>query len=236
MRRAVICLTRVPQAGTTKTRLQPFLTPQMAAELQTVFLRDIAAVLREVDADVFVFHTTDDPGILRDIFRDASFAPQVPGDLGDRMHMAIQAVLDRGYEACALIGSDLPLITVEKIEACFEALTHGDVVLGPNPDGGYWLVGMKEPNAAVFQLSLYGHSSVFKATVAAIQNSGRTAVFGPSLGDVDTPQDLLALREILRDRDNHTARYLKALFNKESGCYKDLNFNAIYPNPKSAER
>lgn len=236
MRRAIICLTRVPQAGTTKTRLQPFLTPQMAAELQTVFLRDIADVVQSVDADVFVFHTTDQPGILKDIFRDAMFKPQVEGDLGTRMHIAIQSVLDLGYTSCVLIGSDLPLITKEKIHACFEALQDADVVLGPNPDGGYWLVGMKHPNRAVFQLSLYGHSSVLKATVAAIQNSGRTVVFGPSLGDVDTPADLMALKEILRDKDNHTARYLKTLFNKESGCYQELNFNAIYPNPKSAER
>ena len=100
MRRAIICLTRLPQAGTTKTRLQPFLTPQMAVELQTAILRDIAEVLREVDADVFVFHTTDEPGILRDIFRDATFAPQVrrsrrPHARGD------EAVLDRGYASRA---------------------------------------------------------------------------------------------------------------------------------------
>ena len=40
-----------------------------------------------------------------------------------------------------IVGTDIPAIRNSHISAAFTALGDNDVVFGPAPDGGYWLVG-----------------------------------------------------------------------------------------------
>lgn len=54
MKRALICFTRPPVPGRTKTRLMPCLSGESCAALHTALLRDIAAVCGRVDADLYV--------------------------------------------------------------------------------------------------------------------------------------------------------------------------------------
>ncbi len=42
-----------------------------------------------------------------------------------------------------IIGADVPGIRPRHIAAAFHSLGSHDVVFGPAPDGGYWLVGVK---------------------------------------------------------------------------------------------
>ena len=73
MRQAVICFTRVPRPGVTKTRLLPVLSPKQCAALHTAFLKDLARVYRELDAALFVAYAPDpDWALLKDIFPMAS--------------------------------------------------------------------------------------------------------------------------------------------------------------------
>ena len=69
MKRAVICFTRIPKPGVTKTRLLPILSGQQCAELHTAFLRDLSVAYGKLDADLFVAYT-DDPDwpVLKQIF------------------------------------------------------------------------------------------------------------------------------------------------------------------------
>ena len=53
MRRALICFTRPQVPGRTKTRLMPLLNGEACAALHTAFLRDIAGVCGQVDADLY---------------------------------------------------------------------------------------------------------------------------------------------------------------------------------------
>ena len=64
--------------------------------------------------------------------------PQGGGDLGQRM----QRVLDRRPAgAIVIIGTDCPAIRQSDIATAFRALAANSVVIGPSPDGGYWLIG-----------------------------------------------------------------------------------------------
>ena len=59
MKRAVICFTRVPVPGKTKTRLMPLLGGKNCARLHTAFLQDLAGVYRQLDADLFVAYAPE---------------------------------------------------------------------------------------------------------------------------------------------------------------------------------
>lgn len=228
-RRAVICFTRVPVPGKVKTRLIPLLGADGCSMLQTAFLRDLADVYSSAGADLFIAFTGAlQPGVLRDIFHGAAdFFPQEGAELGARMDGAIRRVLSGGYDACVLTGSDLPLMTASHIESGFLALegafgemrNGADITLGPTPDGGYYLVGMKEPCTEIFAGKTYGGAGVYEDAVSAAAAAGRS--FRPSMmcSDADTPDDIRdlvrTLRGALSGRCTHTARFLRDVFNNE---------------------
>ena len=210
MKKAIICFTRVPKPGVTKTRLLPVLTGDQCARLHTAFLQDLAAVYEEVAADLFVAYTADpDWELLKEIFPAASgFFPQAGADLGEKMYHAIEYVLNLGYEAVVLTGADLPLMTASHLESGFGALRQADVTFGPTSDGGYYLVGMKAPHKAVFEKQSYGGSTVLENTLAAAKAAGLSVSLAKICDDVDTPEDLSALGGKLSP-ESATYHYLK---------------------------
>lgn len=110
---------------------------------------------------------------------------QGSGNLGARMGRAFTQVPPGPV---MLIGSDIPGITADHIARGFRAAGGADVVFGPAPDGGYWLVGQKRLRR---QRDLF--SGVRWSTPSALTDS-RANVRGRSvlideLADVDCGAD-----------------------------------------------
>ena len=211
MKNAVICFTRVPKPGQTKTRLLPVLSPEQCAELHWCFLRDLAEVYKKMDTHLFVAYTPDPNWeSLKAVFPDAGFFVQKGADLGEKMYRAIRTVLKLGYESVVLTGADLPMLGTAHLQSGFAALETGDIAIGSTSDGGYYLIGMKQPHKAVFHVEGYGGSSVYENTVAAAEAAGLTVAAAMCCDDVDTPEDLRQLLETI-DPESHTGRCLQGL-------------------------
>lgn len=211
MKRAVICFTRVPKPGVTKTRLLPVLKPEQCAGLHWAFLKDLSEVYRKMDIHLFVAYTPDDDWEqLKEVFPPAGYIPQKGKDLGEKMYRAIRKVLDLGYESVVLTGADLPMMKETHLESGFAALEENDIAIGPTSDGGYYLIGMKAPRREVFRVEGYGGASVFENTVAAAEGEGLSVGLALSCDDVDTPEDLWDLSKTV-DRQSHTGQYLSEL-------------------------
>lgn len=211
MKNAVICFTRVPKPGSTKTRLLPVLTPEQCADLHWAFLRDLTKIYEDLDAHLFVAHVPDpDWEKLKTIFPTAGFLPQKGSDLGEKMYRAIRKVLDLGYESVVLTGADLPGLTKDHLLSAFAILEEKDIAIGPTSDGGYYLIGMKQPRREVFKVEDYGGSTVFENTVAAAENAGLSVGIALPCDDVDTPEDLWALSKTIAP-DSHTGQYMVKL-------------------------
>lgn len=209
MKRAVICFTRVPKPGATKTRLLPVLKPRQCADLHWAFLKDLADTYREVDAHLFVAYTPDaDWESLKTVFPHAGFYPQKGNDLGERMYRVIRKILELGYESAVLTGTDLPMMTAAHLESGFAVLEEKDIAIGPTSDGGYYLIGMKKPCREVFRVEGYGGASVFESTVAAAEDAGLSVGLALTCDDVDTPGDLWDLTKTVRP-GSHTEQFLK---------------------------
>ena len=218
MKNAIICFTRIPKPGLTKTRLLPILTGDQCAGLHTAFLQDLSAVYPQVDADLFVAYT-DDPSweVLKPIFPDAKgFFPQEGAGLGEKMHQAICHVLERGYGRIVLTGADLPQMTGAHLQSGFSALDTADIAIGPTSDGGYYLVGMKQPQRAIFENQSYGGATVLENTVAAANAAGLSVALAAACDDVDTPEDLKSLMMQLSP-ETATFQYLTQL--KKEGVF-----------------
>ena len=140
-KKALIIFTRVPVPGKTKTRLMPYFTPEQCAKLHCYFLKDIAATCKEgqAEADLYVCYCepADDAGEesffertagyqggsgrLVKIFGEcAGYFPQEGETLGQRMYRAIEKVLERGYESCLLMGTDVPEVQWGDIRLAYE--------------------------------------------------------------------------------------------------------------------
>ncbi len=196
--RAVILFTRVPLPGKTKTRLYPFLTEEQCAYLHEAFIKDVYNEIKNFGGDIFINYTPENKaGILKNMLGDtACFIPQKGDNIGERMNFAINRVLQKKYDACVLIGSDVPLISIDDIVEAFSILESKDVVISPTLDGGYYLIGMKEPCDSIFNIS-YGTDTVFARTEDAVRQADRSYGAGRILFDIDEKDDLLKLADYL---------------------------------------
>lgn len=197
----IVFFTRVPSAGGAKTRLLPLLTPEQCRVLQNAFIRDIFATLNATSRKVVVCYTPpgEEEALKKALGADArphALLPQRGASLGRKMHNAICDVLEQGHEACLLLGSDIPLLSAEAVEAGFRQLEGHDVFLSPTEDGGYCMIGMKKPHPELFEME-YGGSSVYDATKRKAEELGLRCAVGAMQWDVDEPQDLLRLKELL---------------------------------------
>ena len=194
---AVILFTRIPVPGKTKTRLMPLLSAKECCHLHRAFLSDIYNTVGKADLDCSIYvcyHPDGDVNELIALLPGAlSYTPQVGESLGDKMHNAICDVLNNGYKKCLLIGSDVPLLKGSTISEAFNILEDSDIVICPTEDGGYYLIGMKEPCPEVFRLDEFGVSSVLEKTIAAAHGAGKSCTLGTGTFDIDEPEDLKKL-------------------------------------------
>ncbi len=113
---------------------------------------------------------------------------QPGGDLGQRMERAL-----RPHRVALVAGSDIPGLCAADIAAAFRALGRADAVFGPAEDGGYWLVGLgpRRP-ARPFAGVRWSTEHTLADTLRNFR--GRRVAFLRRLRDVDTAEDLAALR------------------------------------------
>lgn len=192
--------------GLVKTRLVPPLTHDGAARLYAGFLADLADTLNGGPWDWTVFST--EPGGQRATWPvnaplPARLHPQSGADLGERMHRAFEALLHGGAapSGALIVGSDHPTLSRRTLVDACAALTGADLVLGPAEDGGYTLIGLREPAAELFTGIAWSTASVLAATLERADTLGMTVALLPPEADVDTPEDLDALLERLRGDD-----------------------------------
>lgn len=115
-------------------------------------------------------------------------APQGPGDLGERLGRAFEEALPSAKRTI-IIGSDCPEIAMADLEEAQEALDDHDVVLGPAVDGGYWLIGLRQPQPALFRGVAWSSASVLEQTLANAAAEQLSVHLLRILNDVDTVAD-----------------------------------------------
>ncbi|CAN5547384.1 hypothetical protein BH23ACI1_BH23ACI1_22450 [soil metagenome] len=201
-------LARAPSA-TGKTRLGA-----TGPELRRALLLDTWDAVRESGLDAALLFTPEEAAaecatLVPGPDRLPLLAPQHGHDLGARMHAASADLFAAAYERVVLIGSDLPTLPPDRLREADSALRDGaDVVLGPSDDGGYYLVGLRAPQPALFRDIQWGAPDVFTRTLARARSLGlRVATIG-SWYDVDSAGDL---DRVAREQTRRGARTRDAI-------------------------
>ncbi len=207
-RRVLALFAKAPVPGAVKTRLAPELGAERAAAFYEAMLLDVLdqhAGAR--DCELALWFTPDESADW--------FARHVPAryrrlqqrglDLAERMRELFRFHAAEGFERIVLRGTDSPTLPAVRVAQAFAALERAPLVLCPDRDGGYNLIGQSVPHDALFELEL-SRASVLGATLARARELGLRAELLPAHHDVDTWADVARLGAELDPE--HTPRTL----------------------------
>jgi len=241
---AVMAKASVP--GRTKTRLVPPLTSDEAAQLNTVFLRDIADNVLAVAAETSVAgYMAFAPPQAKPFFeanlpREIALIEACYPDFGDCLLSAIAQLLQHGHRCAVVLNSDSPTLPTSLLVEAVQALAEpGDrAVLGPASDGGYYLLGLKQPHRHLFEDIAWSTEQVARQTLDRAAELGLPVHLLAQWYDID---DIAAFKmlhaELFGDRSfapdlrpgqaRHTRAFIRSLIGSPD-CKARIGFDDAF--------
>jgi uncharacterized protein len=209
---AIVIFAKAPLPGFAKTRLAPALGEVGAAALAQRMLEHTVQQAAQAGLGAVEICTTPStptrnethntqPSIHPSIHpiieqaaqqHGASLTLQGEGDLGQRMHRALERVLAQNSQAL-LIGTDAPALDAPLLRRAAAALATHEVVFVPALDGGYALVGLRRADPRWFLGLTWSTPRVMQHSRERLQAAGVSWAELPPVADIDEPSDLVHL-------------------------------------------
>ncbi|HEX3931076.1 MAG TPA: DUF2064 domain-containing protein [Nocardioides sp.] len=188
-----LVMAKAPVPGRVKTRLGATVGMEAAAAVAAAALLDTLAACRAAFDECHL--------ALEGDLRDAASAselggalrgwlvhPQCGSSLGERLAHAHADTAGPG--ATVQVGMDTPQLTAEDLLVVADAADDGSAVLGPAPDGGWWVLALGDARAAATLAGVpMSRPDTFVRTREALVAAGQTVVPARELRDVDTAAD-----------------------------------------------
>lgn len=210
---AFILFLRYPEKGAVKTRLARRLGDDLTYELYHCFLADLAAMVRQVEAEKIIVYSGP-AGISFFDFSGVSCLRQRGDDLGERMYFAFEDVFAQGFDRLVLAGSDIPDLPSAFVNEALNRLTGADIVLGPGADGGYYLIGCSRESLcrSIFADIPWSTPRVFSETLERVADAKLAARLLPEWPDIDDLEDLQRFyeRNVNRAASSRVMKFLKS--------------------------
>ena len=189
----IIIFIKNPVLGKVKTRLAATVGDQKALEIYQRLLDVTRKTVTKVNAKYHLFYSDvidmDDNWDIQDFDKYL----QQGNDLGERMSSAFRNIFSQNdasaLQKVVIIGSDCPALTPDILEMAFTILGDSDVVVGPTFDGGYYLLGIKEYNPALFENISWSTDAVYQETNDKSRELQLNIADLPTLSDIDNEAD-----------------------------------------------
>ena len=218
---AIAIFARHPVPGRTKTRLIPLLGRAGAADLQGALIQDTSRKVAALTAHsarlaAYLFLPVQHRWGRQTKSRTSkvyaspcppgcTILPQQGRGLGVRLDDAFRTLLGR-HASAVVIGADSPLLAPRTLHVALRELRVCDAVLGPCPDGGYYLVGLSGRARAalgrrgVFAGVRWGTALAFRDTLRNLLARGLSCSILEPVADLDRPRDFHRLAsQLARD-------------------------------------
>ncbi|NJD61900.1 MAG: glycosyltransferase [Deltaproteobacteria bacterium] len=199
---ALILMAKAPLPGQVKTRMFPVLGPRGASAFYSCLLADVAGEAAGLGGGrryLFYLPPAGRSHFLSDPFSRFQLREQAGSDLGERMAGAMHGAFSDGARSVVVIGADCPALSARRIRSAFRELSDGaDAVFGPAVDGGFYLVGLNTAVPSLFPGIEWSTRAVLQTILSRCRRAGMTYALLPVEADVDTGEDLGALRVWLR--------------------------------------
>ena len=188
----IAVLAKAPRAGYAKTRLIPALGAKAAARLQRQFTLRTLSTARAAGLGPVTLWCA--PDTRHRFFRALQqryglhLRSQPAVDLGRRM---AHAFAENGAAPLLLIGTDCPALSAEHLQQAALALRSGvDAIFITTVDGGYCLVGLKQPCPGLFEEIDWSTARVMAQTRSRLAALGLRWQEMARLWDVDRAEDV----------------------------------------------
>lgn len=175
---------KAPILGAVKTRLAKSIGDEGAlmayCELVEFLLKSIP------ETKVHIHYTPNAISLMEDwLGSDYVYHLQEGEGLGERLIHSMQLEFSNGSEKLIFLGGDCPYVDHARLDEAFTLLDENEVVVGPATDGGYYLIGIKEPRAELFQGIDWGTQSVCETTLNICEREGLSVTLLQEESDVD---------------------------------------------------
>jgi glycosyltransferase A (GT-A) superfamily protein (DUF2064 family) len=185
---SLIVFAKEPVPGRVKTRLTPPYSPEEAAELAEAALRDTLEVVLDTPARPVLALEGSAGSWLPTGFE---VRPQCEGGMAERLAFAFGAC----EGPALLIGMDTPQITASLLAPVLsaDAWRDCDAWFGPAADGGFWALGLAEPDPELLRGVDMSTDTTGARQRQRLIDADLTVRDLPVLRDVDTPDDARAV-------------------------------------------
>jgi rSAM/selenodomain-associated transferase 1 len=186
----LIVFVKAPRPGLAKTRIAKTAGSQRAVAIHRELVDAVLGGIGSLPAVELRFMPDDAEPEIRPWVQDGwTSRPQGSGDLGARLARAFAEAFAAGAECVAIIGSDCPEVRTSDVRSAWAELRTHDLVVGPAIDGGYWLIGLRSPQPALFEEITWSSEQVLGQTLQRARALGLRIQLLRILGDIDTEAD-----------------------------------------------
>ncbi len=89
-----------------------------------------------------------------------------------------------------IMGTDSPLLSPRQIQAAFDELGFCEAVLGPCPDGGFYLIGLRRLPSGLFRGVRWSTRFACRDMLRNLLARGASCSLLSAVPDVDRPRDV----------------------------------------------
>jgi uncharacterized protein len=177
---ALVVIAKAPAPGRSKTRLTPPCSPEQAAALAEAALRDTLDAVAAASAARRVIALDGAPG---------EWVPngfEVIAQRGRRLDERLAHAFEDVGGPALVIGMDTPQVSAALLDESARCLSDGvDAVLGPATDGGFWALGLREPDPRLLLDVPMSLPHTGRAQYERLRAHGLRVATLPALRDVD---------------------------------------------------
>ncbi|MHA2426151.1 MAG: TIGR04282 family arsenosugar biosynthesis glycosyltransferase [Candidatus Thorarchaeota archaeon] len=208
----IFIVMKYPEKGEVKSRLAKSIGEDSATNLYRAFIQDTIDTVESLE---FPFHLAISPPDAQEQFTrflgfGYNFFPQRGANLGERLRNGFHTMFDAGYTQVIALASDCPDLPAHLLKEAFSCFQSHDVVLGPAPDGGYYLIGFSKDTfiPEAFDSLSWSTDTVLQETLARIKPFSERIHLLSEWQDIDTKNDL---REFYNTHQLQTSTALRSM-------------------------
>ncbi len=193
---SLIIFVKNPIEGQVKTRVAATVGHSKAVEVYVELLEHtkntIAELLQMADSRRFKVNVYYGDFINKnDLWNDLNVQKylQTGANLGERMKNAFANEFAAGAASVVIVGSDCLALNSLHLQTAFMALDNAEIVIGPALDGGYYLLGMNQLRASLFENKPWSQPTLLTETKAELDDQKTSYQLLETLSDIDTWDD-----------------------------------------------
>jgi len=220
----VIILAKKPSLVNTKTRIAQATSPTFAKELALASLKDlINNIQNSSEFDLLI--ATDSENDLDWFHHEFSlkgfiFPANVEKGLTYRIGYSFSHVFENFYKKAVLVPMDMPFLNSNELISAFIRLDHNEFVVGPENNGGIYLIGVRQSSYTPQIFDNVKWSTV-QSCETLINNMGKKRA-----SYLKTKQDLNTFPDILNSKEEimFSCPHLYHLLSQQGYYTVDKNF------------